>query len=72
VIALLHAMAWTIHDLPQELASLPEPARQKALQLVNELLDDGVEESEAVAQVRAQAENWATERSEASLIDKSR
>ncbi|MBC7172169.1 MAG: hypothetical protein H5U40_07085 [Polyangiaceae bacterium] len=65
-------MRFSVHDLPQELASLPEPARMKALQALNDLLDKGAERDDAVRQVRAQAENWATERSEASLIDKER
>lgn len=51
------------HDrLPRAIASLPEPARTKAIETVNTLLAGGTPEAEAVEKAVAMAGQWIDER----------
>ncbi|MDQ3030996.1 MAG: hypothetical protein M3Y87_01145 [Myxococcota bacterium] len=56
-------MAITHDRLPPQLASLPEPARTKAVEMVNALLLEGsVSEEDAIERAHAMASQWVFER----------
>lgn len=49
-------------QFPPEFDELPEPGRTKALEFLQELLDAGQSQRDAVQQARQRAEHWITER----------
>lgn len=52
-----------MHDrLPPQLAELPEPARTKAVEMVNALLLEGSSEQDAIERAHAMASQWVFER----------
>jgi uncharacterized protein YdaT len=55
-------MAIMHDDLPPQLARLPEPARTKAVEMVNALLREGRSREEAIEQAHAMASQWVFER----------
>lgn len=55
-------MATTHEHMPQRIARLPEPARTKAIEMVNALVRDGSSEEEAVERAVAMASQWVYER----------
>lgn len=56
-------MAITHDRLPPQLAELPEPARSKAVEMVNALLlEGGTTEEDAIERAHAMASQWVFER----------
>lgn len=52
-------MPWTPDRYPQSMAKLPEPVRDKAIEIANALLDEGIEEGMAIRIAITKAKQWA-------------
>lgn len=58
-------MATTHSHAPPAIARLPEPARTKAIEMMNALVRDGSTEEEALERAVAMASQWVHERAPA-------
>jgi uncharacterized protein YdaT len=56
-------MPWTKKDYPPSLKFFMAPVRNKAVEIANALLAEGMEEQRAIAIATAKAEEWALHRS---------
>jgi uncharacterized protein YdaT len=52
-------MPWTAQYYPAAMKHLPEAVRDKAIEIANALLDEGVDEGAAIRIAIAQAKAWA-------------
>jgi uncharacterized protein YdaT len=55
-------MPWTKDKYPDSLKNFMAPVRNKAIDIANALLEDGMEEGRAVSIATAQAKEWAESR----------
>ncbi len=55
-------MPWTHDDYPQSMKNLKPTVRDKAVDIANALLKDGMEEGRAIRIATSQAEEWAENR----------
>lgn len=55
-------MPWSENDYPNSWKNLTAGVRRKAIEIGNALLEDGYEESRAIAIATSQAEEWAERR----------
>ena len=53
-------MPWTPQRFPPSMAHLPEPVREKAIEIANALLSEGMDEGKAIRIAIAKAKEWAT------------
>lgn len=53
-------MPWTATWYPVSMKHLPEPVREKAIEIANALLAEGMDEGKAVRIAIARAKEWAT------------
>lgn len=54
-------MPWNASDFPVSMRYLSQAAREKAIEIANALLADGVDEGKAIRIAIAQAKRWAKE-----------
>jgi uncharacterized protein YdaT len=54
-------MPWNEGDYPESLKNFTAPIRNKAVEIANALLEDGMEEGRAIAIATAQAKEWGDE-----------
>lgn len=54
-------MPWTPDRFPPSMSHLPEPVREKAIEIANALLEEGMEEGKAIRIAIAKAKQWARE-----------
>jgi uncharacterized protein YdaT len=52
-------MPWSPFHYPPAMAHLPEPVREKAIEIANALLEEGMEEGKAIRIAIAKAKQWA-------------
>jgi uncharacterized protein YdaT len=52
-------MPWTSFRFPPSMQHLPEPVREKAIEIANALLEEGMEEGKAIRIAIAKAKEWA-------------
>jgi len=52
-------MPWTLQNYPPSMKHLPEAVREKAIEIANALLDEGIGEGSAIRIAIAQAKRWA-------------
>jgi uncharacterized protein YdaT len=55
-------MPWNKINYPDSLKNFMAPVRYKAIEIANELLEEGYEEGRAIAIATASAKEWATNR----------
>jgi len=63
-------MPWSKRDYPASMKNMPAPVRNKAIEIANALLDDGYEESRAIAIAQDQAREWARNHGEGGHHDR--
>jgi len=51
-------MPWTADRYPPSMQNLPPPARAKAVDIANALLDEGMDEGKAIRIAIAKAREW--------------
>jgi uncharacterized protein YdaT len=56
------AMPWTPDRYPSSMKYLPKPVREKAIEIANALLEEGVDEGAAIPVAIARARLWAERR----------
>lgn len=56
------AMPWTAHDYPVSMRHLSGPVREKAIEIANALLVEGMDEGKAIRIAIARAKEWARHR----------
>ena len=64
-------MPWTKENYPVSLKNLMAPVRNKAIEIANALLNEGMDEARAIPIATARAEEWATNRNMKIRKDKS-
>ena len=52
-------MPWTLDRCPPSMTQLPLPVRQKAIEIANALLEEGMDEGKAIRIAIAKAREWA-------------
>ncbi len=52
-------MPWNSFHFPSSMKHLPSPVREKAIEIANALLDEGMEEGKAIRIAIAKAKEWA-------------
>ena len=52
-------MPWTPDRYPPSMSHLPDPVREKAIEIANALLEEGMEEGKAIRIAIAKAKEWA-------------
>lgn len=52
-------MPWTPYWYPPSMRQLPEPVREKAIEIANTLLEEDMDEGEAIHIASAKAKEWA-------------
>jgi uncharacterized protein YdaT len=52
-------MPWTAFNYPASMRHLSESAREKAIEIANALLDEGMDEGKAIRIAIAKAKEWA-------------
>jgi len=57
-------MPWNEDDYPASMKRLPPIVREKAIEIANALLDEGMEEGKAIRIAIAKAKEWAERRFE--------
>ncbi|KRN93215.1 hypothetical protein [Pediococcus stilesii] len=57
-------MPWSKNDYPDSMKNLSEKVRNKAIEIVNALLDEGYKEERAIPIGISQAEKWADNQKE--------
>lgn len=55
-------MPWSAMHFPPSMQHLPEPVREKAIEIANALLEEGYEEGRCIRIAIAQAKRWAEAR----------
>lgn len=55
-------MPWTSEHFPASMANLSLPVREKAIEIANALLAEGMEEGQAIRIAIAKAKLWAARR----------
>jgi uncharacterized protein YdaT len=55
-------MPWNRERFPRAMAHLPQPVREKAIEIANALLAEGYDEGRAIRIAIAQARRWAQAR----------
>lgn len=55
-------MPWTYDRYPRSMQHLSEPVREKAIEIANALLEEGMEEGKAIRIAIAKAKAWARRR----------
>ena len=53
-------MPWTADYFPVSMKHLPPSIRQKAIEIANALLDEGMDEAKAIRIAIAKAKEWAS------------
>jgi uncharacterized protein YdaT len=51
-------MPWTLERFPSSMSHLPERVREKAIEIANALLAEGMEEGKAIRIAIAKAKEW--------------
>ncbi|HUL96769.1 MAG TPA: hypothetical protein VLT89_12195 [Usitatibacter sp.] len=52
-------MPWTLDDYPASMRGLPEPVREKAIEIANALLREGYDDGRAIRIAIAKAWEWS-------------
>jgi len=52
-------MPWTPTHFPPSMSHLPDPVREKAIEIANALLEEGMDEGKAIRIAIAKAKDWA-------------
>lgn len=52
-------MPWTSEYYPKSMQHLPDPVREKAIEIANALLAEGMDEGKAIRIAIAKAREWA-------------
>jgi uncharacterized protein YdaT len=52
-------MPWTSSRFPPSMSHLPEPVREKAIEIANALLEERMDEAKAIRIAIAKAKEWA-------------
>lgn len=52
-------MPWTLERFPPSMERLPDQVREKAIEIANALLEEGMEEGKAIRIAIAKAKQWA-------------
>lgn len=52
-------MPWTSAYHPKSMQNLPQPVREKAIEIANALLEEGMDEGKAIRIAIAKAKEWA-------------
>lgn len=52
-------MPWNSDYFPSSMKHLPTPVREKAIEIANALLDEGMDEGKAIRIAIAKAKEWA-------------
>lgn len=52
-------MPWTPTRFPPSMSHLPEPVREKAIEIANALLEERMDEAKAIRIAIAKAKEWA-------------
>ena len=52
-------MPWTVERYPRSMANLPIPVREKAIEIANALLAEGMDEGKAIRIAIAKSKEWA-------------
>jgi uncharacterized protein YdaT len=55
-------MPWSSEYFPASMANLPPPVRDKAIEIANALLAEGMDEGKAIRIAIARAKQWAERR----------
>jgi uncharacterized protein YdaT len=55
-------MPWNSERFPPAMMHLPEPVREKAIEIANALLEEGYDEGRCIRIAIAQAKRWAEAR----------
>ncbi|HBZ71935.1 MAG TPA: hypothetical protein DEP35_20290 [Deltaproteobacteria bacterium] len=55
-------MPWTPLRYPPAMEALPEPVREKAIEIANALLEEGMDDGRAIRIAIAKAKEWAARR----------
>jgi uncharacterized protein YdaT len=55
-------MPWSSDRYPRSMKNLPEDVREKAIEVANALLEEGMEEGKAIRIAIAKAKEWARRR----------
>jgi len=55
-------MPWTLHRYPPSMGHLPPRVLEKAIEIANALLEEGMEEGKAIRIAIAKAKEWARKR----------
>jgi uncharacterized protein YdaT len=55
-------MPWNSEFFPASMKHLPPPAREKAIEIANALLEEGMDEGKAIRIAIAKAKEWAERR----------
>lgn len=63
-------MPWTKGNYPDSLKNFMAPVRNKAVEIANALLEDGMEEGRAISIATAQAKEWAEKRGHKIMRDR--
>jgi uncharacterized protein YdaT len=58
-------MPWTADYFPVSMKHLPPHVREKAIEIANALLDEGMDEGKAIRIAIAKAKEWAEQQSDA-------
>jgi len=53
-------MPWNALDYPASMRYLSKPAREKAIDIANALLDEGMDEAKAIRVAIVKAKEWAS------------
>ncbi|MGZ5131906.1 MAG: hypothetical protein ACXWJG_09640 [Caldimonas sp.] len=56
-------MPWTVDRYPASMRRLPQWVRNKAIEIANALLDEGMDEGKAIRIAIAKAKEWTARRS---------
>lgn len=52
-------MPWSLERYPASMKHLPEPVLEKAIEIANALLEEGMDEGKAIRIAIAKAKEWA-------------
>ncbi|KAF1677591.1 DUF2188 domain-containing protein [Bacillus sp. SKDU12] len=62
-------MPWSMKDYPASLKNLDKPVKKKAIEIANEMIDEGYEDSRAIPIATSKAKEWAENASKKEMDD---
>ncbi|MFP4287484.1 MAG: DUF2188 domain-containing protein [Candidatus Izemoplasmataceae bacterium] len=57
-------MPWTLNDYPNAMKNLEQEVKEKAIEIANELVEEGYEDGRAISIAIDRAKNWFSNRGE--------